>query len=122
MKRDHKMQKRSGLLQHESEREKTIQEMKSRLRALVLAAHLGLVNKAFSGGGYMEGLAKAMDRYQDNHPSWKEVDADLSPFEIVLLEYACETGEMRKSPSPSSAQRHQQKPFYGEYDFIRKNG
>ena len=94
MARYNKKEKRDGLLQHKCVREKTIVEMKSRVKALVLVDHLGLVNSSFPGRS-MAGLDQAFDRYAINEQCWIEADPGLSPFEMVLLEYACGTGEMR---------------------------
>jgi hypothetical protein len=68
-----------------------IEEMKSRLQAcaILVAVGYGRFDQLF--GTFLD----AMDRMSDQEPVWKDVDSSLSSFEALLLEYACDTGEMR---------------------------
>lgn len=101
MARLNKSRKRKELWVDAPKRRKTILEMQSRLKALAIAKHLGL-DRQCGMGKKLEWKDRAWDTFEfavERLPFvwqvWKEIDESLDIFEIVLLEWASATGEMR---------------------------
>jgi len=93
-----KGQKRDILIANPDVRKKTIAEMKSRMKALIITIRMGLYyhspaykkSKTFWGS-----LQQAMDLALLSRSFWESVDSSLSLLDIVCLEYAATTGEMK---------------------------
>jgi len=88
-----KSSKRKEAKKYQIYRKALKEEMKSRMQAFAIILGLGLDTFPRLFGTFQE----AMDRVQIKscQMEWHEVDPTLTLFEILLLEYACGTGEMR---------------------------
>lgn len=71
-------------------REKLIGEMRSRLAFLLVLVEKNMEDPIKLFASFGEAVMRSK-----NNDDWKNVDAGLSEFERVLLEYACGTGDMR---------------------------
>ena len=91
MYRGDKRAKSKTLKVRESERNKTLAEMKSRLRAMVIIETTKLIPNGQVWGSFIDSIRRAEHKISD----WQSINSSLSFFDIVLLEYACGTGEMR---------------------------
>jgi hypothetical protein len=91
MTRNDTKQKRTLAMAYECLREKLLKEMHSRILFLMIAVHykLDVATSLFTT------LGKAVENASAEKQSWLTIDPMLTDYEIVLLEYACGTGEMR---------------------------
>ena len=97
-----KSRKRKELWADAPKRRKTILEMKSRLKALAIARHLGLDKECCVSEKKMDWKDRAWDTFEFAvlrlpfvWQMWQEFDNSLNILDIVLLEWASGTGEMR---------------------------
>jgi hypothetical protein len=91
MHRASKEAKKITLEAFESERSKTIAEMKARLRAYAAVETCKLTN----GQPIWSSFCASIEMARTKHHYWQSVDTMLSFFDIVLLVWASGTGEMR---------------------------
>lgn len=86
-----KRKKLQTMKDFESERIKTIAEMRSRLRGFAAVEITNLTK----GAPIWESFIASIGIAESTQLAWKALDPRLSFFDIVLLEWACSTGEMR---------------------------
>jgi hypothetical protein len=92
MHRQNKDKKREELHYDAAVRRKTINEMESRIKSLVISTEYKMETKDTIWNTFLVAAQKTneeMIRY------WKKIDQNLSPWEIFLIIYAGNTGEMQ---------------------------
>lgn len=95
MTRNSSKQKRLLAMSNGCLREKLMKEMRSRLLFLMLAVHYKLDDATELFRSFGKAIKTILVDNGTNNQQWKIADAELRDFDIVLLEYGCQTGEMR---------------------------
>jgi hypothetical protein len=98
MYRADKTAKLKSLKARQSEQNKTLAEMKSRLRAMVTIEATKMIPDGQVWGSFISSIRRAENTFAD----WQLINSGLSFFDVVLLEYACGTGEMRNHQALST--------------------
>ena len=94
MRRNNRRNKKNSLLDSKVLRSKILSEMKSRLRSFAVTVELGL-NKQGELNIWSSFLNASGVPVSELEMTWKKVDASLTLFDMVLLNWSCCTGEMR---------------------------
>jgi len=100
MRRLNKKQKRKEAHASAVCRNVLISEMKARLKALAVVQMMKMATRKQLFGTFLNSINRAKNKgFRD---SWLSVDSNLSDLDILLLEHACGTGEMRNHSSAAA--------------------
>lgn len=100
MRRNDRHNKKNSLMDSKVLRSKTLLEMRSRLKCFAVTVKLGLdkqgeCKNTIESDIWSSFLNASRVPVPQLETTWKKVDASLTLFDMVLLEWSCCTGEMR---------------------------